>query len=507
MQEKRIMRDAVVLTAFSLVMRVGAILFSMYLTKAIGAQGVGLNQLTFSAFSFAVTVSTAGISVAVTKILTEEYGRGMRIADRAVMHAALCYALAVSAFAAAGVWLSADFIGNTLLRDARTSAPLRLLSPALVLMAASACFKGYLLAARRASHIAASDFLEQGVEVFGLVALLSLFPTRDVGQACRYIAAAITASELVSMLYLAVCYLHARNRKTIRARRQYLRRLLSVSLPVAASACLASLLRTIENVSIPAGLVRAGLAREDALADYGAVRGMAIPVLFLPYAFLASFTSLAMPEVSESLAAQRPDQVRALVRRVVRDCLMLAIPAAAAYLVWADALGQVVYKSARVGQVIFILAPLVPLMYFDAVADGILKGMGEQTWVLKLNIVDSLLRIAMVFLLIPRFGFAGFMGLMYVSNIFNPLLSVARCMRLSGLRLDVRRWIAEPALCALASALCLRALQEHFPHAAYAPLSLGAQIALFALLYAGLLLILRGGRDKKRSQETRIYEK
>ena len=38
MQEKRIMRDAVVLTAFSLVMRVGAILFSMYLTKAIAEE-------------------------------------------------------------------------------------------------------------------------------------------------------------------------------------------------------------------------------------------------------------------------------------------------------------------------------------------------------------------------------------------------------------------------------------------------------------------------------------
>ena len=245
--------------------------------------------------------------------------------------------------------------------------------------------------------------------------------------------------------------------------------------------------RTIENVSIPAGLVRAGLAREEALADYGAVRGMAIPVLFLPYAFLASFTSLALPEVSESMAAGQDGAVRALVRRVVRDCLLLAIPTAAVYLLFADALGEAIYHSASVSRVLAILAPLVPLMYFDAVADGILKGMGQQNWVLKLNIADCLVRVALVYLLIPRFGFAGFMALMYVSNILNPVLSIRRCLRLSGLRLDLRGWIVRPALASGAAALCLRALRLSFPLARYAPLPLAAEIALFALLYAAVL--------------------
>ncbi len=260
---------------------------------------------------------------------------------------------------------------------------------------------------------------------------------------------------------------------------------------MAASACLASLLRTVENISIPSGLERAGLSREAALADYGAVRGMAIPVLFLPYAFLASFTSLAMPEVSESLAAGDEGAVQTLVKRVVRDCLLLAIPAAAVYLLFADALGTVIYHNASVSRVLLILAPLVPLMYFDAVADGILKGMGEQNWVLKLNIADCLVRVGMVYLLIPRFGFAGFMALMYVSNIINPVLSIRRCLRLSGVRLDLRRWIMQPALASGAAVLCLRALRLSFPLARYAAAPLAVEIALFALLYAAVLSILQ----------------
>lgn len=492
MKNKRILRDAVVLTAFSLVMRISSIVFSMYLASAIGAQGVGLNQLTFSGFSFAVTVATAGISVAVTKIMTEEFGRGVHGSERVVMRCALSYAAVISLSAGAAVYCFAGFIGETLLSDARTIIPLKLLAPALPLMSVSSCFKGYLLAVRRASQIAISDFLEQAVEVGVLIFLLENYRTTDIATACRYISVSIVASEAASGLYLYAQYLRTRTYKRDASRSgsgSYMRRLLAVALPVAASSCLASALRTVENVSIPSGLIKSGLARDTALEYYGTVRGMALPILFLPYAFLASFTSLAMPEVSESMAANRPDQVRALITRVTRDCLILAIPAAAIYMLFADSIGTIVYGGGQICAVIFLLAPLVPLMYFDAVADGILKGMGEQNWVLKLNIMDSLLRIAMVFFLIPRTGFTGFMILMYISNIFNPVLSVRRMLRLSGIRLDIRNWIVLPGFASGAAVLCLRALRLYFPLAQNETLVMAVEIILFAVLYAAVLSV------------------
>ncbi len=213
MKNRQILRDAVILTAFSLIMRVSAIAFSMFLSSSIGAQGVGLNQLVFSAFSFAVTFATAGISVAVTKILTEEYGRGVRGSESPILRAACAYALTVSAVSAGTVYVCAPYIGAVVLRDARTVLPLRLLAPALPLMALSACGKGYLLAVRKASHIAVSDFLEQGVEVGVLAALLHFLPTVDAGIACQYIAVSIVLSELASLVYLLYQVVRTRPRR------------------------------------------------------------------------------------------------------------------------------------------------------------------------------------------------------------------------------------------------------------------------------------------------------
>ena len=233
-------------------------------------------------------------------------------------------------------------------------------------------------------------------------------------------------------------------------------------------------------------------------------------IIMIPLTAVTVISTVMMPRIANEFQKGNRDEIERLLLRAGRFALFLACPMMVGLFVVARQfvpwyLGPAFLPTATA---MMVLSPIVVLNSMTGISGSQYFTATDQISVLfKAYGAAALINVVVNALLIPRFGFAGFMGLMYVSNIFNPLLSVARCMHLSGLRLDVRRWIAEPALCALASALCLRALQEHFPHAAYAPLSLGAQIALFALLYAGLLLILRGGRDKKRSQETRIYEK
>ena len=106
-------------------MRVAGIAFSMYVAAGVGAEGMGLYQLTYSAFTLAVTMATAGISVAVTRVLTEEQGMNRRGSERPVMRCALSYAALVSLAAAVCVLLGSGYIGRVLLSDERT-----VLSPA-----------------------------------------------------------------------------------------------------------------------------------------------------------------------------------------------------------------------------------------------------------------------------------------------------------------------------------------------------------------------------------------
>ena len=81
-----------------------------------------------------------------------------------------------------------------------------------------------------------------------------------------------------------------------------LRRMLQISVPVAASAYVTSGLRTLQQLLIPAGLRRSGATAQAALGVYGTIQGMVIPLVMFPAAFIYAVTDLIVPELAECQA-------------------------------------------------------------------------------------------------------------------------------------------------------------------------------------------------------------
>ena len=70
MTKRKFLLQGIALTAFSLFFRITNIGYRAYLSGKIGAEGMGLYQLIFSVFLLAITLSTSGISLAVTRMVT-----------------------------------------------------------------------------------------------------------------------------------------------------------------------------------------------------------------------------------------------------------------------------------------------------------------------------------------------------------------------------------------------------------------------------------------------------
>ena len=69
-------KNAAILTAASLVLRLAGMWFRIYLANALGEQGVGLYELVQAFYAVFITLATAGVSVAATRLLTEELAQG-----------------------------------------------------------------------------------------------------------------------------------------------------------------------------------------------------------------------------------------------------------------------------------------------------------------------------------------------------------------------------------------------------------------------------------------------
>ena len=72
---KTYLKNVAILTVTGLGLRAAGMFFRVYIAARIGAEGMGLYQLIFTLYSLCITVATAGVSVAATRLAAEELAR------------------------------------------------------------------------------------------------------------------------------------------------------------------------------------------------------------------------------------------------------------------------------------------------------------------------------------------------------------------------------------------------------------------------------------------------
>lgn len=242
-----------------------------------------------------------------------------------------------------------------------------------------------------------------------------------------------------------------------------------------------------KHLLIPKGLRRCGLAAGQALAAYGVVQGMVLPLLGFPAVLLGTVSGLLVPEIAESRALGRQRQLQGLLQRVLRLTLLFSLFAAGLLLLYGGTLGRLLYRSQEAEHYLHLLAPLVPLMYLDTAVDGMLKGLGLQTASMRINILDAAVSLLLVWQLIPRVGMPGYLLTIYVSEVLNFCLSFRQLHKHTALCLPFYRSVLAPLL-ALVGSLFL-------PHMLLSAFCLRQPLwaaLLGAALYYGLLRLLGG---------------
>ena len=141
--------------------------------------------------------------------------------------------------------------------------------------------------------------------------------------------------------------------------------------------CLASALHTAENMLVPACLavyLQFSGGRAEAVAQYGNLKGMALPLLTFPFGLLGSLSVLLMPEITQAHLRGQNGRLAALIDRMLRLTGYFSALAGAAFWVWGRPLAEALYGSAEAGSYLVILGPAMPLMYLESMVDGAMKG-------------------------------------------------------------------------------------------------------------------------------------
>ena len=488
--------NGITLTLTALAMRLVSVIFHVYVSNRAGSEAMGLFSLLGSVYALAITAASAGINLGTTRLVSDALGLGDAALAKKCMRRCLLYCTLTGSAVSLLLFSLSEPIARHILTDARAIPSLRCLAITLVPIAICSCLGGYFTAVRRVKIHAAAGIAAQFIKIGATMMLMTAFATGTPENMCVLLVLGGAAAEFFSLAITFALYLFDTKFKLARAAtgsrgEPVAKKLLGITLPVTFSACIRSALSTFQHVLVPRGIHKSGKSWSAALSSYGALHGMALPLLLFPSAMIYSFAGLLIPEVSECCVRHDTVRLERSCYRALTMSMFFSIGVSGIMIFFSNELGTLIYNNAETVLYIRVLAPLIPVMYVDGMVDAVLKGSGHQVYSMNVNIIDTLTACLFALTLIPRLGIWGYVISIYATEILNTTLSLIKMISVSGIRPKVFHQIVMPILCIVGATQGARLLLGFLPFAPNEALGLVISIIISISLYVGLLLITK----------------
>ena len=437
------------LTSTGFICRILGFFYRIFMSRTIGAEGLGIYNMVHPIFSICFAVCAGSIQTALSQYVAANQTRG-----RAVFRTGLVIAMGMSFLLAWVIYGNAGFLAEKLLLEPRCAPYLPVMAVSVPFAALHACINGYYYGMQKARVPAFSQVAEQVIRMGAvfLIASIWLESGRQITVSLAVYGHLI--GEMASAVFTVFCLGFFPPCKDGDSRRApaiplsfgaTAAPLMALALPLMGNRLILNVLGSAEAIWIPNKLMSSGLTNSEALSVYGVLTSMALPFILFPSAITNSIAVLLLPSVAKDQAEGRTESISGSVSMALRYSLYMGILCIGIFVLFGCPLGISVFKEEQAGHCMQILAWLCPFLYLAATMGSILNGLGCTRTTFLQSVAAMLLRLVFVVAGIPLFGIYGYLCGMLISEIFLALAHLWSLKRRIPFTWNARDMIAKPA--------------------------------------------------------------
>lgn len=450
MPNRTFLYGALVLLASNLLNRILGFVYQYLIMSHIGGEALGLFNMVFPVYMMALVLTTAGIPLALSKIVAEEISKGNYHHAKAIFHLALkilCLSgLAISAL----LYLIVTPLSDKLFSDPRVLQIFRICIPAIFIVSIASAFRGYFQGIQNMFPTAVSQICEQLVRVSLGFTLALRFLNRGAEWAAAGLALGMLAGETVGLLVIVAQYLYRRNALpappgSLKAPPQTLSRLFNMAYPVTLGRLLSTGISSVDAVVIPQRLMSAGFAARAATTLFGQLGGSALTLLSFPSVFTNALATSLVPSISEAAAQNHMQTVRSQAAEAIRLTIILSLPCLLVIFYFAEPL-TLFFKSPALFPVLRILTLGGLFTYLQQTTSGILQGLGKMHLPVIHSVIAAVLRFPVLYILtgLPAMNLKGVAFAYVLGSVIVAVLNIHSIIKYSGLAVDLPRFVLQP---------------------------------------------------------------
>ena len=448
-KEQNYLHGAVILTVGVIIMKILGAIYKIPLGNMLGNEGYALFLSSYNVYGVFLTLATAGLPVALSRMISEANSQGRHLQVRRV------FSVSQKAFFVLGfvctlvMLLFPDWLAGTVLHNPDAAKSIWVLAPSVLLCCITSSYRGFSQGHGNMIPTTVGQVIEVLAKVIAGLALAWYFTSNGYGNSVSSAGAVfgVTVGSLAALIYMIVYKMRNYRFDTIaepdvpESTGTILKNLLRIGIPIALGSVVLSLINLLDAGLCMSRLQDAvGFSYKHANTLYG-VYGKAQTLFNLPAAFITPLTISIVPAISAKLALKNKAEAGKISEDSLRISMAIALPMGVGLAVLCRPIMNVVYPSAHEAGVLLlcILGVASVFVCFSLMSTAVLQASGREKLTLYSIIAGGLVKVTVNWFIIaiPSVNIYGapigtlccyitmcVMNLIFISRSFEKGISV-----------------------------------------------------------------------------------
>jgi stage V sporulation protein B len=468
-KKQSFVKGAAILAVSAAIIKIMGAIYKIPLQHIIGDEGMGHFGVTYQIYSLLLTLSTAGLPIALSRMVSSANAMGRTAQVKRTFNVALMTFFILGIIGTLIMLLFPETLALAIEETEAESAPsIRVLAPAIIFVCLMSAYRGYTQGLSNMVPTSVSQIIETASKlVFGLpVAWWLVRQGEDMAIGSAGAIFGVTMGTFLGLIFIVLYTMKMNRRNTAPtakldvpdSRGSILKQLITICIPIVIGSCVLSIVAMIDTRMIYSRLQNAvGLSYDEANVLYGVYFNT--QTLFnLPSAFIVPLTVSAIPAIAAFAANKRFKDAGDIMSASIKLTNLIAIPAAVGMSVLSYPIMNVLYKDSH-PEGVAILAYLGIASYFVClymVSIGILQAYGHERKTLVTLIIGGLCKIAFNYFLIgnPDIGIRGAAISSIACYFIISILNIALIYRCVPQRPKLLKLFIKPLLASAIMGVC-----------------------------------------------------
>lgn len=439
----KFIKGAAILGIAGVIIKLLGAVFRIPLTNWMDATGMSYYGVAYTVYGALVVLATAGVPVAISKLVSENIATGDYKNAHKVFKVAtsLLFGIGLTAFAIC--FFGGDLIAK-LINNPGAAPALKAISPALLFVPMFSAFRGYFQGRQNMNPTAISEITEQLIRVIVGLYLAYKFLSVGLKEAAAGASFGASAGSIAGLLVIFTIYLL--NRKTIHRKidlnnqeveetRVILRKIVVIAIPIIIGSEIMPIMSLIDTAVIMNRLQATGWTAAQARSMYGLLTGFCNPLIAFPQIFTQAVAVSLVPAVAGAFRIHSKKKVQENVQLGYRTTMIMAFPCAFGMFALAKPILFLLFfnqkeSAAQAAPVFMIMALGVIFLAISQTSTGILQAIGKQVVPVKNLALGCVGKVVITFILvgIPVINVKG-AAIGTVTAYFVALILNNRCVK------------------------------------------------------------------------------